>query len=114
MHGNHDDWMDCIKGSFWRKRGMNMSEYPEGTVTISLDEYRDLCEMNARASVLRMHMVKELEKRIDMQKTHTGFVIEHTTLDACDVSNIMGFYSTFHGFLEKENELNAKMECEEE
>jgi len=90
-----------------------MSEYPEGTVTISLDEYRDLCEMNARASILRMHIVKELEERLDMKKMYGRFEIKDATINAYDASNIMGFYSTLHGFLEKEKELNAKMECEE-
>ena len=91
-----------------------MSEYPEGTVTISLDEYRDLCEMNSRASILRTHMIRILDDSIERHKTHTGNHVKYETMNIVDIANIMGFYSTYNGFLEKETELNAKMECEEE
>ena len=87
--------------------------YPHGEVTISLNEYRDLLDIQSRASILRMYMVKELEKQLKKQETYGHYTISEAELNACDVSNIMGFYPTYHGFEVREAEaLKKKAESE--
>lgn len=88
--------------------------YPHGEVTISLNEYRDLLDIQARTSILRMYMVKELNKQLKKQEIYGHYTISETELKALDVSNIMGFYPTYHGFEVREAEaLKKKAESEE-
>ena len=88
------------------------SEYEPGEVTISLDEYRDLCEISARVSILRAKIVSKLKKQLDNKKLfgNKHSRIDDTFIEVLSVCEIMGFLPTFVGFQKKEETIDKEDE----
>lgn len=91
-----------------------MSDYPQGTVTISTDEYRDSCDTNARSSILRTEIISILREQLEKQKNEgeykSLYLLKNADISIEKVCNIMGFLPTYEGFLKEEQKLRESEE----
>ena len=88
-----------------------MSDYEKGTVTISLEEYRDLCETNARMSILRGMCCNEAQRNLDefVKTQHSFNKIENAELKVEVILNVIGSHPTWVGFQNKQEEMIKKV-----
>jgi hypothetical protein len=90
--------------------------YPESTVTISLEEYRNLCETNARVGVLRAECVTKCREKLDALKKDKQ---QWSHLEDCSIScsrllSLVGSFPTWVGLKKEQDEILRKYESEDE
>lgn len=86
---------------------LDNGQYPHGEVTISLSEYRDLLDIQARTSILRCDIISELETTLENRKIseHSDwYSVRGSKISIEKICNTMGFLPTYRGFIEREND----------
>jgi hypothetical protein len=86
----------------------------EREVTISIDEYRDLLDIQTRASILRMKLVEAMESELEIyKKNHNScFSVRSANVNVAQICNIMAFTATLKGYIEKEQKAIESYEYE--
>lgn len=85
---------------------LDNGQYPHGEVTISLSEYRDLLDIQARTSILRCDIISELETLHESREKSEHkdvYSVRNAVMGIEKICNIMGFLPTYRGFMEREN-----------
>lgn len=86
----------------------------EREVTISLDEYRDLLDIQSRASILRTKLVDVMEAELESYKKYHNncYLVKNASVNVAEICNIMAFTATLKGFVEKEQKAIEAYEYE--
>lgn len=89
--------------------------YPESTVTVSLEEYRNLCETNARFCMLRAECVNQCRERLDSLKKENVHwnLIDDSSIKCSRLFVLLGSYPTWVGLKKEQNEIIKKFESED-